>query len=145
MQVSSPWHLRGVLLEHSIDIEHKFAKKHDDELALTMKKSHLEGTQKEFVVALAYFDKLKPSCVDVGVSEMQLVREPSWRAYHMCGPLLVATNSNSARWAMFIRLSAFGLPWHGLLRVSSSIVCLANFACFCRAAFCSLDLVLLFG
>merc|ERR1711865_838084 len=28
----------------------------------------LEGTQKELDAALAYFDKLKPSCVDAGVS-----------------------------------------------------------------------------
>ena len=28
----------------------------------------LEGTQKELDAALAYFDKLKPSCVDSGVS-----------------------------------------------------------------------------
>merc|ERR1711935_28022 len=39
------------------DIEHKTAKKQD-----------LEGTQKELDAALAYFDKLKPSCVDSGVS-----------------------------------------------------------------------------
>merc|ERR1711897_131282 len=43
--------------EKSTDIEHKTAKKED-----------LEGTQKELDAALAYFDKLKPSCVDAGVS-----------------------------------------------------------------------------
>ena len=32
--------------------------------ALTVKKEDLEGTQKELDAALAYFDKLKPSCVD---------------------------------------------------------------------------------
>ena len=36
--------------------------------ALTEKKADLEGTQKELDAALAYFDKLKPSCVDAGVS-----------------------------------------------------------------------------
>merc|ERR1719409_85536 len=50
------------------DIEHKTAKKQDEEQALTLKKADLEGTQKELDAALAYFDKLKPSCVDAGVS-----------------------------------------------------------------------------
>jgi len=50
------------------DIEHKTAKKQDETQALTTKKSDLEGTQKELDAALAYFDKLKPSCVDAGVS-----------------------------------------------------------------------------
>merc|ERR1719510_1740442 len=50
------------------DIEHKTAKKQDEEQALTVKTSDLEGTQKELDAALAYFDKLKPSCVDAGVS-----------------------------------------------------------------------------
>merc|ERR1712156_144661 len=52
----------------STDIEHKTAKKQDEEQALTVKKSDLEGTQKELDAALAYFDKLKPSCVEAGVS-----------------------------------------------------------------------------
>jgi hypothetical protein len=52
----------------STDIEHKTAKKQDQSQALTTKKSDLEGTQKELDAALAYFDKLKPSCVDAGVS-----------------------------------------------------------------------------
>merc|ERR1712204_891 len=52
----------------STDIEHKTVKKQDEEQALTVKKSDLEGTQKELDAALAYFDKLKPSCVEAGVS-----------------------------------------------------------------------------
>jgi len=52
----------------STDIEHKTAKKQDQNQALTTKRSDLEGTQKELDAALAYFDKLKPSCVDAGVS-----------------------------------------------------------------------------
>merc|ERR1719323_484515 len=52
----------------SKDIEHKEAKKQDENQALTTKRSDLEGTQKELDAALAYFDKLKPSCVDAGVS-----------------------------------------------------------------------------
>jgi len=50
------------------DIEHKTAKKQDETQALTVKNEDLEGTQKELDAALAYFDKLKPSCVDAGVS-----------------------------------------------------------------------------
>merc|ERR1719436_1180136 len=50
------------------DIEHKTAKRQDQEQALTQKKEDLAGTQKELDAALAYFDKLKPSCVDSGVS-----------------------------------------------------------------------------
>jgi cell division septum initiation protein DivIVA len=52
----------------SEDIEHKTAKKQDESQALTVKREDLEGTQKELDAALAYFDKLKPSCVDAGVS-----------------------------------------------------------------------------
>jgi len=50
------------------DIEHKTAKRQDENQALTVKREDLEGTQKELDAALAYFDKLKPSCVDAGVS-----------------------------------------------------------------------------
>jgi len=52
----------------SKDIEHKTAKKQDESQALTAKSQDLEGTQKELDAALAYFDKLRPSCVDAGVS-----------------------------------------------------------------------------
>merc|ERR1712045_180908 len=52
----------------SKDIEHKTAKKQDESQALTVKNEDLEGTQKELDAALSYFDKLKPSCVDAGVS-----------------------------------------------------------------------------
>jgi len=54
--------------QKSTDIEHKTAKKQDETQALTTKNNDLEGTQKELDAALAYFDKLKPSCVDAGVS-----------------------------------------------------------------------------
>merc|ERR1712048_853422 len=54
--------------QKSKDIEHKTAKRQDESQALTTKKADLEGTQKELDAALAYFDKLKPSCVDSGVS-----------------------------------------------------------------------------
>jgi len=54
--------------QKSKDIEHKTAKKQDHSQALVTKQSDLEGTQKELDAALAYFDRLKPSCVDAGVS-----------------------------------------------------------------------------
>mmetsp|Transcript_4595 Transcript_4595/g.7443 ORF Transcript_4595/g.7443 Transcript_4595/m.7443 type:complete len:669 (+) Transcript_4595:54-2060(+) len=54
--------------QKTTDSEHKAAKKQDQEQALTVKTSDLEGTQKELDAALAYYDKLKPSCVDAGVS-----------------------------------------------------------------------------
>jgi len=50
------------------DVEHKTAKKQNEEQALQEKKGDLEGTQKELDAALSYFDKLKPSCIDSGVS-----------------------------------------------------------------------------
>ena len=59
--------------EKSTDIEHKTAKKQDESQALTTKREDLEGTQKELDAALAYFDKLKPSCVDSRVSYEDLV------------------------------------------------------------------------
>merc|ERR1712166_1152274 len=52
----------------STDIEHKSAKKQDQEQSLVTKRADLEGTQKELDAALEYYDKLKPSCVDSGVS-----------------------------------------------------------------------------
>ncbi|CAK0858604.1 unnamed protein product, partial [Prorocentrum cordatum] len=50
------------------DHDHKTSKKEDQESAHTSKKEDLAGTQKELDAALTYFDKLKPSCVDAGVS-----------------------------------------------------------------------------
>jgi len=52
----------------STSIDHKTAKKQDQSQTLTIKNEDLEGTQKELDSALVYFDKLKPSCVDSGVS-----------------------------------------------------------------------------
>merc|ERR1719335_488217 len=52
----------------STAIEHKSAKKQDLSQALLVKKADLEDTQKELDAAVEYFDKLKSSCVDSGVS-----------------------------------------------------------------------------
>jgi len=54
--------------EKATAAEHKAAKKQDETQELTAKKNDLEGSQKELDAALKYFDKLKPSCVDSGVS-----------------------------------------------------------------------------
>lgn len=50
------------------DIEHKTNKKLDQSNTLTIKKEDLASTQKELDAALRYFDKLKPSCVNAGVT-----------------------------------------------------------------------------
>jgi len=50
------------------DFEHATKKKQDQEQALEEKQGDLEGTQGELDAALAYYEKLKPSCVDSGQS-----------------------------------------------------------------------------
>jgi len=57
------------------DIEHKTVKKQDDEEALVTKKDDLESAKKELTAAMAYYDKLKPSCVDSGVSYEERVAQ----------------------------------------------------------------------
>jgi len=54
--------------QNTADLEHKQDKKTSEESALSSKKGDLEGTQEELDTSLAYFEKLKPSCVDAGVS-----------------------------------------------------------------------------
>merc|ERR1740121_2014805 len=49
-----------------IDNKDKMAVRKQAELATT--KKDLKGTQEELQAAMDYFDKLKPSCVDAGVS-----------------------------------------------------------------------------
>merc|ERR1719217_1591876 len=50
------------------DINHKNSAKQNQEQALQEKKTDLDGTQKELDAAMEYYEKLKPSCVDAGVS-----------------------------------------------------------------------------
>merc|ERR1719375_3074345 len=57
------------------DIEHKKVKKENEENAVVEQKVDLEGTQKELDAALRYYDKLKPSCVDSGVSYEERVKQ----------------------------------------------------------------------
>merc|ERR1719473_353457 len=46
------------------DIDHNTGKKQNQETALEEAKADLDGTSKELTAALAYWDKLKPTCVD---------------------------------------------------------------------------------
>merc|ERR1719498_495395 len=48
------------------DVEHKTESKESQSLALQEKKADLAGTQKELDAAMAYYDKLKPTCVSGG-------------------------------------------------------------------------------
>jgi len=50
------------------DIERKVKLKQDKSQALEEKKKDLEGTQKELEAALEYYAKLKPDCIDSGIS-----------------------------------------------------------------------------
>merc|ERR1719450_2085619 len=56
------------------DIQHKKVKKENEENAVVEQKVDLEGTQKKLDAALRYYDKLKPSCVDSGVSYEERVK-----------------------------------------------------------------------
>jgi len=49
--------------QKTADLDHASASKSESETALQEKKVDLEGTQKELDAALAYYEKLKPSCV----------------------------------------------------------------------------------
>lgn len=50
------------------DIEHKTGSLHDQKRVLAETESDLVGTQKELDAALAYYETLKPQCIDSGVS-----------------------------------------------------------------------------
>merc|ERR1719355_359349 len=50
------------------DIQHKTAKKEEQNQALIAKKGDLSGTQKELDSAMKYFEKLKPQCIETGES-----------------------------------------------------------------------------
>merc|ERR1719378_1336321 len=50
------------------DLQHKTSQKQNQEQALQERKADLEGNQKELDAAMEYYGKLKPTCVDAGVS-----------------------------------------------------------------------------
>jgi len=49
-------------------VKHKVAKKQSQEMAHNEKTADLAGTQKELTASLSVYDKLKPSCIDTGVT-----------------------------------------------------------------------------
>merc|ERR1719272_1636790 len=55
--------------QKSADLDHASASKQDQEQQLQEKKVDNVGTQKELDAALAYYEKLKPSCVNAGDQE----------------------------------------------------------------------------
>jgi chromosome segregation ATPase len=55
-------------VQKSADLDHATESKQNQESSLQEKKVDLEGTQKELDAALAYYEKLKPTCVDSGES-----------------------------------------------------------------------------
>merc|ERR1719181_256141 len=50
------------------DIDHKTKAKQDQEQTKEEKTGDIDGTQKELDAALAEFEKLKPACLDAGIS-----------------------------------------------------------------------------
>jgi hypothetical protein len=54
--------------QKSTDIEHKTSKKQNQEQTLAEKNTDLDTTQTELNAAMEYYEKLKPSCIDAGVS-----------------------------------------------------------------------------
>merc|ERR1719379_1510661 len=54
--------------QKTADIQHKSAQKQNNEANLQEKQEDLAGTQKELDAAMSYYEKLKPSCVDAGIS-----------------------------------------------------------------------------
>merc|ERR1719161_1980941 len=54
--------------QKSADIDHKSSTEQDNEQSLEEAKTDLEATQKELDAAMEFYEKLKPSCVDAGVS-----------------------------------------------------------------------------
>merc|ERR1711879_362645 len=53
---------------------HKSAKKSDKETTLSATEAELKTTQDELDKALVYFDKLKPTCVDSGITYEERVK-----------------------------------------------------------------------
>merc|ERR1719152_475348 len=50
------------------EVDHKTTKKQRTDAALADLKKDLEATQEELSAAMAYYDKLKPDCVDMNLS-----------------------------------------------------------------------------
>jgi len=61
--------------DKSATVTHKTQANSDSKTTLQTTQSDLEGTQSELTAALRTFDKLKPSCVDAGVSYEDRVKQ----------------------------------------------------------------------
>merc|ERR1712232_513459 len=59
---------KALKAQMSKDIEDNQVKLQDEEQALIETKEDLKATQDELQASLEYFEKLKPSCIEVGVS-----------------------------------------------------------------------------
>jgi hypothetical protein len=57
------------------DVKHKSARKTDKESALHSAQSELKATQQQLDKAIAYYEKLKPSCVDSGITYEDRVKK----------------------------------------------------------------------
>jgi len=57
------------------DVKHKSERKTDKESALHSAQSELKATQEQLDKAIAYYEKLKPSCVDSGITYEDRVKK----------------------------------------------------------------------
>ena len=57
-----------MLLEKENEMKHKTDRKTDAETELQSSQADLKTTQEQLDEAMAYYDKLKPTCVDSGIS-----------------------------------------------------------------------------
>jgi len=57
------------------DVDHKTTRKEEKSQALLLAQEDLKGTTEELNTALAYYDKLKPSCVDSTVNYADRVKQ----------------------------------------------------------------------
>jgi len=78
------------------EVEFKTSKRQSQQQALTVAKSDLEGTQKELDSALSYFDRLKPSCVDAGVSYEDRVKRRTEEIDSLQGALRILNGEDVA-------------------------------------------------
>merc|ERR1719443_1041883 len=62
-------------VQKTSDIEHQSETKQSQESSLQEKKVDLEGTQKELDAAMAYYEKLKPTCVSSGPTYEEKVKK----------------------------------------------------------------------
>merc|ERR1719281_1355082 len=81
------------------DIEHKTKKKQNAEQKLEEKNEDLAGTQKELDAALAYYEKLKPSCVDAGISYDDRVARRKEEIDSLQQALQILNGEDVAAWA----------------------------------------------